>query len=112
MADQQVRSWQGVDLTGPAFFPGWLLAADDELISAGVLTYEALWGEPPDLDVWQFSTNGSYSAGVLGIPSLGFGPMEERWVHTAEDQVDATKLLRGAMFYALFPLGYTVVRGG
>jgi acetylornithine deacetylase/succinyl-diaminopimelate desuccinylase-like protein len=69
-----------------------------------------LWGAPPPVDVWQFSTNGSYSAGVAGIPSLGFGPMEEEWAHTPHDQVDLEKLLKGAMFYGLFPLAYTVVR--
>jgi len=110
VAEQAVRSWRGVDLTGPAFFPGWLLAAEDPLVAAGSLTYRALWGEPPGLDVWQFSTNASYSAGVAGIPSLGFGPMEEQYVHTAQDQVDVAKLLKAAMFYALFPQAYTHVR--
>ena len=107
---QSVRSWRGVDLSGPAFFPGWLLDVDDPLVEAGLLAYEALWGEPPPVDVWQFSTNGSYSAGAAGIPTLGFGPMEEQYVHTADDQVDVAKLLKGAMFYALFPLAYTYVR--
>jgi acetylornithine deacetylase/succinyl-diaminopimelate desuccinylase-like protein len=59
--------------------------------------------------VWKFSTNGTYSAGVAGIPTIGFGPMEEQYVHTPQDQVDLAKLLKGAMFYALFPLAYTLV---
>ena len=109
---QSIRTWTGVDLTGPAFFPGWLLAEDNPLIHAGLLTYAALWGEPPPVDVWQFSTNASYSAGEAGIPSLGFGPMEEVWAHTPNDQVDVTKLLKAAMFYALFPLAYSHVRAG
>ena len=110
ISEQTVQSWTGVELAGPAFFPGWLLDADHELLRAGTLAFEALWGRPPGVDVWQFSTNGSYTAGVAGIPTLGFGPMEERWVHTAQDQVDVAKLLRGAMFYALLPLAYTLVR--
>lgn len=108
--DQPVRSWTGVDLSGPAFFPGWLLAEDDPLLEAGKLTCAALWGEAPPVDVWKFSTNGSYSAGVAGIPTIGFGPMEEQYVHTPQDQVDLGKLLKGAMFYALFPLAYTLVQ--
>lgn len=109
---QTIRSWKGVELSGPAFFPGWLLDADDLLVAAGDLTYRALWGESPSLDVWQFSTNGTYSAGVAGIPTLGFGPMEEAYVHTARDSVDVHKLLQGAMFYALFPLAYGHLRSG
>ena len=109
---QPVSTWTGLDLSGPAFFPGWLLDADDQLVTAGKLACTALWGAAPRVDVWQFSTNGTYSAGVAGIPSLGFGPMEEEWVHSAEDQVDLEKLLKAAMFYAAFPLAYTLVRSG
>lgn len=106
---QPVHSWTGLDLSGPAFFPGWLLPEDHPLLTVGKLTCAALWGEAPRVDVWKFSTNGTYSGGVAGIPTLGFGPMEEQYVHTPQDQVDLEKLLKGAMFYALFPLAYTLV---
>ncbi len=105
-----IRTWTGIDLSGPAFFPGWLLDADDLLVTAGKMTCAALWGEAPPVDVWQFSTNGTYSAGVAGIPTLGFGPMEEEFAHTPFDQVDLAKLVKAAMFYALFPLVYSHVR--
>ena len=107
---QPVTSWTGLDLSGPAFFPGWLLEEDDPLLEAGKLTCAALWGRVPRVDVWKFSTNGTYSAGEAGIPTLGFGPMEEQYVHTPLDQVDLEKLLKGAMFYALFPLVYSFIR--
>jgi putative selenium metabolism hydrolase len=107
---QPVKSWTGLDLSGPAFFPGWLLPEDHPLLEAGKLTCAALWGQVPRVDVWKFSTNGTYSAGAAGIPTLGFGPMEEQYVHTPQDQVDLAKLLKGAMFYALFPLAYTILR--
>jgi putative selenium metabolism hydrolase len=106
---QPVKSWTGLDLSGPAFFPGWLLPEDHPLLEAGKLACAALWNDVPPVDVWKFSTNGTYSAGEAGIPSLGFGPMEEQYVHTPQDQVDLDKLLKGAMFYALFPLAYTLV---
>jgi len=41
---------------------------------------------------------------VAGIPTLGFGPEEEKYVHTAFDQVDLEKLRKAAEFYALFPM--------
>jgi putative selenium metabolism hydrolase len=106
---QPVKSWTGLDLSGPAFFPGWLLPEDHPLLKVGKLTCAALWGEVPPVDVWKFSTNGTYSAGEANIPTLGFGPMEEQYVHTPQDQVDLAKLLKGAMFYALFPLAYTLL---
>jgi putative selenium metabolism hydrolase len=108
---QPVQSWKGLDLSGPAFFPGWLLPEDHPLIEVGQVTCAALWDEVPPVDIWKFSTNGTYSAGAAGIPTLGFGPMEERYVHTPQDQVDLEKLLKGAMFYALFPLAYSLLQG-
>ncbi len=107
---QPVRSWTGVDLSGPAFFPGWLLPEDDPLMVAGKLTCQALWGETPPVTAWKFSTNGTYSAGVAGIPTLGYGPQEAQFAHTPLDQIDLGKLLKATMFYALFPLVYSQVR--
>ena len=60
----------------------------------------------PTVGIWRFSTDGAYSAGAAGIPSLGFGPQEEQYVHTALDQVSLTKLRKAAAFYALFPFVY------
>lgn len=100
---QTVRTHTGLCLDDQAFFPGWLLNVDNPILTAGQATYELLWGKPAEVSVWKFSTDGSYSAGVAGIPTLGFGPQEERFVHTPQDQVDLDKVKKAAMFYALYP---------
>jgi putative selenium metabolism hydrolase len=104
--DQPVLTHSGLHLDGPSFYPGWLLPEDHPMLAAGSATGSVLWGEPPDIGVWRFSTDGTYSAGVAGIPTLGFGPQEEQYVHTAQDQVDLTKLRKAVAFYAIFPLVY------
>ena len=80
-------------------------------MDAGKATCQALWGAVPRVDVWKFSTDGAYSAGAAGIPSLGFGPEEEPYVHTALDQVNLTKVRKAAAFYGLFPWLYALLRG-
>jgi acetylornithine deacetylase/succinyl-diaminopimelate desuccinylase-like protein len=102
--DQPVATHTGLRLDGPSFYPGWLLEETHPLLAVGQTTGRALWGAPLPVDVWRFSTDGTYSAGAAGIPSLGFGPQEERYVHAANDQVDLAKLTKAAAFYALFPL--------
>lgn len=102
--DQPVHTHTGARLDGPSFYPGWLLEETHPLLAAGQATGRALWGAPLPVDVWRFSTDGTYSAGAAGIPTLGFGPQEERYVHAADDQVDLAKLTKAAAFYALFPL--------
>lgn len=110
IGDQPVRTHTGLALDGPAFFPGWLLAEDHPLLAVGQATCAALWGAAPRVDVWRFSTDGTYSAGAAGIPTLGFGPEEEQYVHTAQDQVSLDKVRRAAAFYAFFPFIYTGAR--
>ena len=100
---QPVLSHTGLHLDGPSYYPGWLLDENHALIAAGRATGAALWNKSLALDVWRFSTDGTYSAGVANIPTLGFGPEEEKYVHTALDQVDLEKLRKAAEFYALFP---------
>jgi putative selenium metabolism hydrolase len=108
---QPLKSHTGLQLDGPSFYPGWLIEEDAEIIQIGKEAYEALWQQAPKVDVWKFSTDGTYSAGVAGIPTLGFGPQEEPYVHTAMDQVNLEKLKKAAMFYALYPVIYQEVTG-
>jgi putative selenium metabolism hydrolase len=72
-----VLTHTGLRLDGPSFYPGWLLPESDPLLAAGKATGAALFGAEPGVGVWRFSTDGTYSAGAAGIPSLGFGPEEE-----------------------------------
>jgi acetylornithine deacetylase/succinyl-diaminopimelate desuccinylase-like protein len=104
---QPVTAHTGLRLDGPAFYSGWLLPDADPLLAAGKATAAALWGVEPAVGVWRFSTDGAYSAGAAGIPTLGFGPQEERYVHAADDQVNLTKLRKATEFYALFPWVYS-----
>ncbi len=105
---QPVLTHTGLHLDGPSFYPGWLLPETHPLVVAGQATGAALWeGRRLPIGVWRFSTDGTYSAGAAGIPTLGFGPQEEQFVHTALDQVSLSKLGKAADFYALFPLVFS-----
>ena len=108
---QPVLSHTGLRLDGPSFYPGWLMDENEPIIEIGKMTYQALWEKPVVVDVWKFSTDGTYSAGVAKIPTMGFGPQEEPFVHTAQDQVNLDKLVDAAMFYALFPVIYEQTTG-
>lgn len=108
---QPVLSHTGLHLDGPSFYPGWIVAEDSPIIHIGKMTYRSLWNREATVDIWKFSTDGTYSAGVANIPTMGFGPQEEIYVHTALDQVNLDKLVDAAMFYALFPIIYQQVTG-
>ncbi len=103
---RKVRTHTGVNLDDRAFFPGWILDENHPLVESARRTTQLLWNSAAQVGIWQFSTDGTYSAGQAGIPTLGFGPQEEQYVHTPLDQVNLQKVKKAALFYALFPFVY------
>ena len=96
-------SYTGFVFPVSKFYPPWLLEDEHRLTQAGQRTIEALWGETRALGTWDFSTNGTYWAGKAGIPSIGFGPGDEKFAHTNLEQVPMDEVVAATEFYALFP---------
>ncbi len=111
-AEIQIPTWDEPSYTGFVFpvekvFPAWALAPDHPYLSAARSAYTSAYGSEPRIGKWSFSTNGIYWAGKAGIPSLGFGPGDERFAHTTLDQIPLDDVVRSATFYALLPLAVT-----
>ena len=87
----------------PKEFPTWVTPADHPTVTAAVRTATGLFGAPPVVDKWVFSTDGTTLAGVLGIPTIGYGPGNEELAHTVDEQVSVEHLVKAAAFYALYP---------
>ena len=96
-------SYTGFVFPVSKFYPPWLLDDAHPLAQAGQRTIESLWGEKRALGTWDFSTNGTYWAGKAGIPSIGFGPGDEKFAHTSLEQVPLEEVVAATEFYALFP---------
>ena len=96
-------SYTGFVFPVPKFYPPWLLDESHPLTRAGQRTVEALWGEKRPLGTWDFSTNGTYWAGKAGIPTIGFGPGDEKFAHTTLEQVPLAEVVDATEFYALLP---------
>jgi len=96
-------SYTGFVFPVSKFYPPWLLDDAHPLTQAGQRTIEALWGQKRTLGTWDFSTNGTYWAGKAGIPSIGFGPGDEKFAHTSLEQVPLDEVVAATEFYALFP---------
>jgi putative selenium metabolism hydrolase len=96
-------SYTGFVFPVSKFYPPWLLDDAHPLTQAGQRTIEALWGGKRTLGTWDFSTNGTYWAGKAGIPSIGFGPGDEKFAHTSLEQVPLDEVVAATGFFALFP---------
>ena len=101
-----VPSYRGIRFPSERFFPAWALDADSGAAVAGRETYETLFGEPPRLGYWVFSTNGVATMGLHHIPTIGFGPGDERWAHAVDEHLPVDHLVRAAAWYAAFPSVY------
>lgn len=98
-----VTSYTGLQLDLDAYFPTWVLDAEHPLVQAGLDAGKTALGSAPAVGKWTFSTNGVSSAGRLGIPTIGFGPSEEKWAHTVLDQCPIDHLVETIAFYTALP---------
>lgn len=57
-------------------------------------------GQRPALTKYGFCTNGSYSAGEAGIPTIGYGPGAEDGAHVADERISVVEVDRACEGYA------------
>ena len=101
--DYAVAAWTGLVYPTRKYYPTWLLEESEPAIAAAAAAARDALGEAPRVSRWNFSTNGVASCGLFGVPTVGFGPGDEIWAHTPDDQVPIAHLEAAARFYALFP---------
>ena len=97
-------SYTGLRYPMEKYYPTWVLDEAHPLARAAIATYEMLWKKAPIVDKWTFSTNGVGSMGLMGVPTIGFGPGEEDVAHSVVERVPIRHLVEAAEFYAAFPL--------
>lgn len=93
------ESYSGVRLEAPNFAPAWWTGPDAPIVRAALSALRAA-GLPADTTAWDFCTNGSGTAGQLGLPTLGFGPGHEELAHRVDEHIGLTDLHEGAGGYA------------
>ena len=104
-ADVEMTEYRATSYTGylcqyRSSFPAWVMPEDSPLVQATVRSVRETLGYRPRLSRWNFSTDGAYTAGVANIPTVGFGPGEERYAHTLEEQVRLNDVVDAARVYA------------
>jgi putative selenium metabolism hydrolase len=88
----------GKTLAGLKFFPAWAFAVDHPLVAAAQAGLRAAGFAAP-LGAYRFCTNGAYSAGIAGVPTIGFGPGKETDAHTVDERMQTSDLERAAHGY-------------
>jgi putative selenium metabolism hydrolase len=99
-------SWRGFTYPTDKVFPAWETPGDSAAVKAAMASAERVLGRNPRIHRSAFSSNGCATAGMYGIPTIGFGPADELHSHTVNDQIPLAQLTPAMAFYALYPTLY------
>ena len=89
MATERQVTYTGVVADRNLFTPGFLMDPSHPVVDAAARAV----GRRGDVDEaaevrpWTFATDGGWSRGVNGIPTIGFAPGEERFAHTNRERL-------------------------
>jgi len=100
VAEYAATSYTGYQARAKAWYPAWALDRDHPLVHQVCRAVRNELGHRPSVGRWAFSTDGVYTMGVAGIPTLGFGPGDERRAHAADERIRLTDVARAAQGYA------------
>jgi len=96
-------SWKNLKVTQEKYFPTWVIEEDHPLVKAAVKAAEIAIDKKPIVGKWIFSTNGVASCGRLNIPTVGFGPGNEIYAHSINEQMPVEHLIKATIFYSIIP---------
>jgi putative selenium metabolism hydrolase len=81
------------------FFPAWLFDEEDWFVGRSLAGLQES-GLSPEIQAYRFCTNAAYSAGVAGVPTVGFGPAKETEAHVVDERLSLDDLEAAARGYA------------
>lgn len=91
-------SYTGYEKEVRKYHPPWITDAEHPY---AVKTVEALKkaSQSPEITYWKFGTDGSMTAALLGIPTIGYSGTEEKYAHTPEEMVNIEMMLKSLEGY-------------
>jgi putative selenium metabolism hydrolase len=100
VTEYEKSSYTGYQVKQHNYFPAWALEADHPLLQAATRAVKKTLGYRPTAGQWGFSTDGVYTMGIAGIPTIGFGPGDEVYAHAADEQIQLDDVFEASSVYA------------
>ncbi len=98
--DYEITTYTGQVISGRKYYPPWLLPDNTFLARRAARAIERVLGASPRFGTYPFSTDGAYTLGTAGIPTVGFGPGDDRRAHAVDEQVQLADVATAALGYA------------
>ena len=115
LATQIQRAWTGVEEERRILSPGFLMDPGHPIVTAAARAVGSRNGNGESARVrpWTFATDGGWTCGVRGVPTIGFAPGEERHAHTNTERLDLAEARWGyGKYLDLVPAVQTAARTG
>jgi len=84
-------TFNGEKLAGEKFFPAWVFPENHPFIQKANTGLKS-FGLNPRIGSYRFCTNAAYSAGTVGIPTIGFGIGREEDAHIIDESISVGDL--------------------
>lgn len=94
------KTYTGMPFYGKKFMAAYRIDEGHTLVQETKGAVIKALGREPVIRHWQFATDGAWSMGVLGIPTIGFSPCEERLAHVIDEHVRIDSMKEAAKVYA------------
>ena len=93
------ETFNGRHYSVPEYAAAWLTPADSQVVRASLDGLRSA-GLPSETATYGFCTNGSLTAGLRGVPTVGYGIGREQEAHVVDEYIELANLYAGAAGYA------------
>jgi putative selenium metabolism hydrolase len=104
LAEFEYTSYTGYLCHDMEHYPAWVVSESHPLVQTTARAVREVVGQRPTIGKWDFSTDGVYTMGVAGIPTIGIGPGDEAQAHTADECIRLADCYTAAQIYAQLAL--------
>jgi len=92
------RSYTGYEKEVKKYHPPWIINENDPNVMKSIAALRKI-GQNPQIKYWQFGTDGSMTAGLRHIPTIGYSGTEEIYAHTPKEMVNIDMMLNSLEGY-------------
>jgi len=108
IAEAELETYTGYKAKHYKFAPAWILDADNAAIEKALTALRETGLNLVEIGIYSFCTNGSSSAGIHNITTLGFGPGREDHAHINDEYVEIEELIMACEGYYALAVELTV----
>ena len=87
------RTYTGYTQEVNKYHPAWTTDRELPIVKKALDALPSV-GQEADCFYWKFGTDGSMTAGLHNIPTIGYSHAEEKWAHQPKEQVSITEMCK------------------